>query len=441
MSSQTRTEGGRPSPGAAAPSIPAYTPDAICAIAAKFGLTEGVDVQEFASKGNINADTYLVHAGPADARRGYLVQRLNDAVFTRPDRVMAAMDACLAAQQSYLGAEPRPGGRDWQPMNLLRTHDGELLVAAPGAGQKASWRCVDLIEGCHTYKSLGEIPDVDERLRIAEEAARGLAIFGDATSSIDVASLADPLPGYRNTRMYFDQMLSVLRGSRSLAEAAPYLPEDGDLRDSTAHLYMVALSSRQFRHRLEDPDLEHYITQAKAHMEYAMTLRRGMDSGRIRRNATHGDTKLDNFLFDDATGLVRSLVDLDTVMPCTWLADWGDMARSLSNVAGEKEPDPAKIDVNLPVFEALARGYLSATKLVTRVEVELMVDAVRIIALELGVRFMTDFLRGDTYFTPGPTDPPEINKIRAVAQITLFERVTELAPRLKAIIAHYATQA
>lgn len=441
MSSQTRTEGCRPSPGAAAPSEPAYAPEAILAIAAKFGLADDLDVEEFASKGNINSDTYLVRSGPSGARRSHLVQRLNDAVFTRPDRVMAAMDACLAAQRQYLAAEPRPGGRDWQPMDLLRTQNDELLVTAPGADQKACWRCVGLIEGCHTYKSLSEIGNVEDRLRVAEEAARGLAIFGDATSSIDVARLADPLPGYRNTRMYFDQMLSILRGSRSLAEAAPYLPEEGDLRDSTAHLYMVALGPRQFRHRLEDPELEHYITQAKAHMDYAMTLRRGMESGRIRRNATHGDTKLDNFLFDDVTGLVRSLVDLDTVMPCTWLADWGDMARSLTNVAGEKEPDPAKIDVDLPVFEALARGYLSATRLVTRVEVELMVDAVRIISLELGVRFMTDYIRGDTYFTPGPADPPEINKIRAIAQITLFERVTELAPRLKAIIAQYATQA
>ena len=100
-----------------------------------------------------------------------------------------------------------------------------------------------------------------------------------------------------------------------------------------------------------------------------------MESGRIRRLAIHGDTKLDNFLFSTRTGRVKALVDLDTIMPHTWLADWGDMVRSLVNVAGEKERDLSRVQVDMDVYRAVARGFLSTAREVTPAEVDLMADA------------------------------------------------------------------
>ena len=90
-----------------------------------------------------------------------------------------------------------------------------------------------------------------------------------------------------------------------------------------------------------------------------------MESGRIRRLAIHGDTKLDNFLFSTRTGRVKALVDLDTIMPHTWLADWGDMVRSLVNVAGEKERDLSRVRVDMDVYRAVARGFLATAREVT----------------------------------------------------------------------------
>jgi hypothetical protein len=79
----------------------------------------------------------------------------------------------------------------------------------------------------------------------------------------------------------------------------------------------------------------------------------------------------------------------------------------------------------MEVYRSVARGFLSTAREVTPAEVELMADAPQIIALELGLRFLTDYLRGDSYFTLGPADPPDLNRVRAMAQLTLFLRFRE----------------
>jgi N-acetylhexosamine 1-kinase len=150
-----------------------------------------------------------------------------------------------------------------------------------------------------------------------------------------------------------------------------------------------------------------------------------MDEGSIRTVAVHGDTKLENFLFSRECGRVRSLVDLDTIMPHTWLSDWGDMVRSLANVAGEKEADLNNVQVDLDIIDALARGFLGSAGEIPPAELELMPIAVEVLALELGVRFLMDYLRGDSYFVLGPQDRRDLNKIRGMVQLTLFERLRE----------------
>jgi hypothetical protein len=128
-------------------------------------------------------------------------------------------------------------------------------------------------------------------------------------------------------------------------------------------------------------------------------------------------------------------------MPHTWLADWGDMVRSLVNVAGEKVRSLAGVDVDMEIYAALARGFLSTARRITRTEVALMADAVEIISLELGVRFLADYLRGDTYFRLSPTDPPDLNKFRAMVQLSLFRRLLDNSGRTRQCISVLAPDA
>ena len=395
-------------------------------LASRFRLAHPVEVHDFPEKGNINQHTFVVVAG-VSAPREYLLQRINERVFTRPRSVMRAMIASIDAQQASMAAGRLSPGDEWEAITLVDTHDGVPYLDVENHRGYGCWRLMVKIPESRAYKSLGEIADPAERLRVAGEAGRGLAIYGDFTCRMPTDGLENPLPGYRDTRLYYDQLRAVLSGCRTPEEAGALIPADPTVRHSTEEHFLVHLPEPEYLRRVDDPEFRPWIDLVRSEEAFGVTLLDGMSSGRIRRLAIHGDTKLDNFLFSTRTGRVKALVDLDTIMPHSWLADWGDMARSLVNVAGEKERDLSRVRVDMEVFRAVARGFLSTAREVTPEEVDLMADAPQIIALELGLRFLTDYLRGDSYFKLGPADPPDLNRVRAMAQLALFRRLRESA--------------
>ena len=403
-------------------------------IVSHFDLPPPVEAYDFPERGNINQHTFLILAGAGEDPAEYLLQRINQQVFARPDRVMTAVVTCLQTQREGLKARSEQGETEWEPITLMPTKKGEPYLVLRNKRSTTFWRLMVKIPDCKAYKSLGEVGSRREQLSVAREAGRGLALFGDLTAEMDISKLENPLPGYRDTRVYYDQLTSVLKENRTLSEAESLLPKDDVLRDSTAVHFLIHISEEEFRRRREDPELQHFIALAQDQKEFGLTLLREMEAKQIRTVAIHGDTKLDNFLFNTTNGNVRTLVDLDTIMPHTWLADWGDMVRSLANLAGEKETDLSKVQVDAEIYEALARGFLGTARQITQAEVRLMVESVEILALELGVRFLTDYLRGDSYFRLGPTDLPNLNKRRAMVQLTLFERLRAKAPELRETI-------
>jgi hypothetical protein len=402
-------------------------------LCSRFELPNPVEVHDFPEKGNINQHTYLVFAGRSTPAE-FLLQRINERVFTRPRSVMRAMIASIEAQRASVAAGRLPAGDEWDTITLVGTRDGLPYLDVDSHRGPSCWRLMVKIPEARTYKSLGEIAGAAERLRVAGEAGRGLALYGDFTCGMPTDGLENPLPGYRDTRLYFAQFRSVLAACRTPDDAARFLPADPTVRQSTQEHFLVHLEEPERRRRVEDPEVRPWIELAQAEEPFGLTLLEGMESGRIRRVAIHGDTKLDNFLFSTRTGRVKALVDLDTIMPHTWLADWGDMVRSLVNVAGEKERDVSRVRVDMDVFRAVARGFLSTATQVTPAEVGLMVDAAQIIALELGLRFLTDHLRGDSYFKLGPADPPDLNRVRGIAQLALFQRLRESAAEARRFI-------
>ncbi|HXK60549.1 MAG TPA: phosphotransferase [Acidobacteriota bacterium] len=398
-------------------------------IASLFALPRPLESYDFPDKGNINRQTYLISAGSFPRQSEFLLQRINQQVFTRPWSVMKAMLASIESQQKSLARGELREGEEWETITLVPTKEGQPYLELNDRRGYSCWRLMVRIPETRTFKSLSEIPDKNEQVRIAEEAGSGLALYLSFTSCMDISSLESPLPGYRDTRLYYNQLLSVLEGNRSVEEASKYLPSDPVIRQSTEHHFLVHLPENEYRRRLNDPDLAPFIRLACEQEAFAMTLLEDMRLGRIRTVAIHGDTKLDNFLFSTRTGRAKALVDLDTIMPHTWLVDWGDMVRSLANVAGEKEPNLDRVRVDLDIYQAVARGFLRSARNVRPEEIERMVAAVQIIALELGTRFLADYLRGDTYFKLGPADPPDLNKTRAMVQLTLFQRLVEAADK------------
>lgn len=399
-----------------------FSPLDLTWIANQFELEGICSLEAFRERGNINLHTFEVECKDG---RHFLLQRLNTDIFSEPVRVMEAMEGWISSQREYITSGRAPEWTVWEPVSLVPTREGGTYLDLSDDSGHSFWRMMHKIPGTVTFKSLSEVQDLTERERLAEEVGRGLALSADFTSPMNTEALVPSLPGYRDTRGYFLQFRSVLAGNRTREEALHWLPDAPGVRAATEALYCVHVEPEEFDRRVHDPVLEPFIDLCREQEACALRILEAIDSGTIRKTAIHGDTKIDNFLFCRNTGKVRSLVDLDTIMPFTWLADWGDMMRSLCNVAGEREADTDKIQVNRDIYTAVTRGFLSTSREITPSEIDLMPDAVQIIALELGLRFLTDYLRGDNYFLLGPGDPADLNRTRAIAQLTLFQRLEE----------------
>jgi hypothetical protein len=319
--------------------------DEVRQIASLFNLPGRVEIDDFAAKGNINRQAYLVKAGPVDHRSEYLLQLLNPAVFAQPRAVMDALISCLEAQQKAMAEGMLREGEEWEMFRLIPTREGKPFAEIEDGTGLRCWRMMTRIQPSITFKSLREIADPDMRFRIAEESGRGLALFGALTSKMDPAQVRCPLHGYRDTGLYYAQFQSILEGNRIPREAAALFPADETTRRSTERHFLIQIDSEEYWRRRNDPQLSALIELALEQKPFALILSGGLESGIVRKAVVHGDTKLDNFLFSPVTGKVKALIDLDTIMPHTWLSDWGDMIRSLVNIAGEREKDTDAIDV------------------------------------------------------------------------------------------------
>jgi hypothetical protein len=147
----------------------------------------------------------------------------------------------------------------------------------------------------------------------------------------------------------------------------------------------------------------------------------GLLDAKLPERVTHNDTKLNNVMLDDATGEAICVIDLDTAMPGLALYDFGDMVRTMTSPAQEDERDLTKVRMQFPMFEALVRGYLAAAaEFLTPAEKKLLPFSGKLITFEIGLRFLTDFLSGDTYFR---IHRPDHNLDRCKTQFKLLESI------------------
>lgn len=158
-----------------------------------------------------------------------------------------------------------------------------------------------------------------------------------------------------------------------------------------------------------------------------------MRNGEIPERVTHNDTKINNvMLAPDGTSVV---IDLDTTMPGSALYDFGDMVRTSSAAAAEDEKDLSKVYSKKEYFEALVKGYLAGAKFLTEAEKANLAFAGRLITLTIGIRFLTDYLAGDTYFRTAYDDH---NLVRCRTQLKMVESMEAQADEYEAIVRRYA---
>jgi Ser/Thr protein kinase RdoA (MazF antagonist) len=289
-------------------------------------------------EGLIN-DSYRVQT-PAGA---FVLQRINQAVFPAPERIMANLTALANAA----AARPELGVR----LPALATAGGCGHVRDVDGGL---WRLMECIEPSRTLHAL-------ESPAQAVEAGRVLGRFHRLGATLEPAALAVTLPGFHHTPGY----LAALEAATAEARL-----------DDASGDALARIDARRGLTTLLDDALAH---------------------GDTRQRLIHGDPKLDNLLFDPAGQQALCLIDLDTVQPGLLHHDIGDCLRSCCNRGGEAGATAARFDVGL--CEALLTGYAQTTAgLLSAAEIDLIAPAARLIPLELGIRFLTDHLEGDRYF-------------------------------------------
>jgi Ser/Thr protein kinase RdoA (MazF antagonist) len=332
-----------------------------------------VAIEKFGS-GLIN-DTYLCTFKDVHEVRKYVLQRINVAVSKRPSDVMENVEVVTQHIAARLRAQGVADPYAVTPA-LIHTRDGRSHHV-DGSGN--CWRVFHFIED-------GVVFDQVRDVHHAYEVGRGLGRFQSLVSDLAPSRLHDTLPGFHHTPRYLEAY------------------DDAVARDAAGRA-AAAGAEREFVSRRRS---------------LAPLLTELLDSGRLPLRVVHNDPKVNNVMVRRDTGEALCMLDLDTVKPGIVHFDFGDCVRSVANPAGE-DGDLDRVTFDLPLFRAVTRGYLTeASSFLTKKEIEMLPASVKVITFELGLRFLADYLRGDTYFR---TTRPSHNLLRARVQFRLLERM------------------
>ncbi|HTG02261.1 MAG TPA: aminoglycoside phosphotransferase family protein [Nitrospirota bacterium] len=321
-------------------------------------------------------ETYLCEFSDRGMTRKYILQRINTAVFKHPEQVMEN----VVTVTTHIADRLRKRGVA-DPANatpaLVNNREGGSYYRDGSGGY---WRMFHFIE-------TGEVFDRVQDERHAFEVGRGLGSFQALVADLPPSALHDTLPGFHITPHY-------------LAEFDEAYAAD------TAH-------------RAAEVARECEFVEDRRPLASALTSR--IAAGEIPLRIVHNDPKVNNIMIHRKTREALCMLDLDTVKPGIVHFDFGDCVRSTANRSGEDAPDLGVVTLDAGMYEALLRGYLEeARSFLTAKEISLLPAAVRVITYELGIRFLADYLRGDTYFK---TTYPGHNLHRARVQFRLLESI------------------
>ncbi|HEX9860505.1 MAG TPA: aminoglycoside phosphotransferase family protein [Nitrospirota bacterium] len=321
-------------------------------------------------------DTWLCEFRESGGMRKYILQRINTAVFGNPGEVMENVELVTSHITDRLRSRGVQDPAAVTPA-LIRTRNGRSYLR-DDAG--AFWRMFHFIESGVVYDAVIDV-------KHAYEVGRGLGLFQSLVSDLSPDKLYDTLPGFHHTPKYLLELDEAFKA---------------DVKGRAAGV----AAEREF------------VDQRR---QIAPLLTDLLASGEIPLRVVHNDSKVNNVMIHAETREALCMLDLDTVKPGIVHFDFGDCVRSAANPAGEDAADLSRVGIDLSLFEAVAGGYLrEAEGFLTQKEIELLPASVKVITFELGMRFLADYLRGDTYFR---ITHPGHNLHRARVQFRLLESI------------------
>jgi len=331
----------------------AYQEKQLQEISKKFQIYGEILYAETLKIGHIN-ETYTATYDQGGTRVRYIHQKINQMVFKNPEAVMKNVIRVTTHLRKKQEAQNiRDVTR--RSLTVIPARDGKCFFQN---GDSEVWRTFVFVEGVETYESV-------QSPQQAYQAGKAFGQFQQLLVDLPGQRLFETIPDFHNTRKRFSALLEAIQRDRfnRAREAGP-----------------------EIRFALEHEPLVDVILKAMAR-------------GTIPERITHNDTKFNNVMLDVLTGEAMCVVDLDTVMPGCALYDFGDMVRTTTSPTLEDEPDLSKVKMQMPMFKKLAQGYLSAaSQFLTKAEKSLIAFSGKLITFEIGIRFLTDYLSGDTYF-------------------------------------------
>ncbi len=352
----------------------------IKAIAEQFKICEGeITHILLVDSGRINA-TYKVTVTHDDDTVSYMLQRINSHVFKNIENVM---DNALRVTGHI-----RSKGKKTLEYIYTR-NNGPLLYDETGIYRMTKFIHAEVFQNITRPKDMQML---------------GVAVgdFAFELADFDAKSLHDTIPDFHNTQIRYENF--ILSALNNLLNA-----KNDRVEKSREELDFVN----------ENRKIVGIIANALA-------------SGEIPTRVTHNDTKLNNVLFDRKSNLPRCMIDLDTVMSGSVLYDIADAIRFGANTVSEEEKDFAKAQIDLNLLREFLVGFASvAREMLTEREIQLLPIAIKIMPLELGIRFLTDYYDGDVYF--GTWEDGQ-NLARARVQFALAKDIDKKMNEIEEIV-------
>ncbi|MCX7871665.1 MAG: aminoglycoside phosphotransferase family protein [Verrucomicrobiae bacterium] len=336
--------------------------------------------------GHIN-ETWIVVYNQGGSKIRYILQKINTNVFKNPDAVMENITRITEHIRTRLQSE---GTQDItrRVLTIVPTHDGKPYYRTE---KDECWRAFLYVEGARTFEAASSPKQ-------AYQAGKAFGTFQLLLSDFKGERLHETIPDFHNTRKRFNTLVSAIK---------------------TDHFNRAKTAEKEIEFALKHESIVDVLLKAHA-------------SGKIPERITHNDTKFNNVMLDIKTGEQMCVVDLDTVMPGLVLYDFGDMVRTTTSPTLEDELDLSKVKMRMSMFEALVRGYYEATNsFLNKAEKAHLAFSGKLITFTIGIRFLTDFLMGDTYFR---VHRPDHNLDRCRTQFKLVESIEEQEEKMQKFV-------
>ena len=325
-------------------------------------------------EGHINL-TLLV----TTTEKRYIMQKMNTRVFTDPDSLMA----------NIVGVTEHLASRGIESLKVVPTKAGDCYLKG-----EECYRVYDFIENTVTYQKVTD-------KEVFKNSGKAFGEFQNYLAEFDASKLTETIKRFHDTPKRFADFKAALAEDKM-----------GRAKDCQEEINFI---------------LSHENT-------YGIAMA-GLKDGTLPLRVTHNDTKTNNVMLDKETKKAVRVIDLDTVMPGFSVNDFGDAIRFGANTAAEDERDLSKVSLDLELFDVYTKGFLNGCSGgLSEDEIMLLPEGAKMMTIECGMRFLTDYLQGDVYFK---TKYPGHNLDRTRTQIELVKDMNRKWQTMKDIVKKY----